>query len=65
MAGERKSKRRKTAGERELIAAIHTRAGQILGRDKRGILTVGIGDDCAVIRPRRGEDLVVTTDLSL
>jgi len=65
MAGERKSKRQKTAGERELIAAIQTRAGQILGRGKRGILTLGIGDDCAVIRPRRGEDLVVTTDLSL
>jgi thiamine-monophosphate kinase len=65
MAGERKSRRQRTAGERELIAAIQTRADQILGRRKRGILTLGIGDDCAVMRPRRGEDLVVTTDLSL
>jgi thiamine-monophosphate kinase len=69
MAGERKSKRPKTAGERELIAAIQTRADQIFashaGQRKRGILTLGIGDDCAVMRPRRGEDLVVTTDLSL
>ena len=65
MAGERKGRRQKTAGERELIAAIRTRADQILGRRKRGILTLGIGDDCALMRPRRGEDLVVTTDLSL
>jgi len=69
MAGDRKSKQQKTAGERELIAAIQTRANQILaghpGQRKRGILTLGIGDDCAVMRPRRGEDLVVTTDLSL
>jgi thiamine-monophosphate kinase len=69
MAGERKSKRPKTAGERDLIAAIQTRADQIFashaGQRKRGILTLGIGDDCAVMRPRRGEDLVVTTDLSL
>jgi thiamine-monophosphate kinase len=32
---------------------------------KGGILNLGIGDDCAVLRPRRGEELVVTTDLSL
>jgi thiamine-monophosphate kinase len=28
-------------------------------------LRLGIGDDCAVLRPRRGEEIVVTTDLSL
>jgi thiamine-monophosphate kinase len=49
------------AGERELITAIRTRAG----RPGSGALALGIGDDCAVLRPRRGEDLVVTTDLSL
>jgi thiamine-monophosphate kinase len=67
MAGERKSKRQKIPGERELIAAIQDRADQLLASDRRksGILTLGIGDDCAVLRPRRGEDLVVTTDLSL
>jgi thiamine-monophosphate kinase len=56
-------RRRNRPGERELIAAIRVRAGQ--GKRKNGILTLGIGDDCAVLRPRRGEELVVTTDLSL
>jgi thiamine-monophosphate kinase len=69
MAVERKTSRPKTAGERELIATIRKRAGQlrvsVQGRRKNGILNLGIGDDCAVLRPRRGEDLVVTTDLSL
>jgi thiamine-monophosphate kinase len=60
---ERRRNRPKTAGERELIAAIRVRAGQ--SRRQSGILTLGIGDDCAVLRPRRGEELVVTTDLSL
>ena len=62
MADQRKRSRSKTFGERELIAAIRKRAGQ-LQSDK--ILHLGIGDDCAVIRPRRGEELVITTDLSL
>ncbi|HET6215509.1 MAG TPA: thiamine-phosphate kinase [Acidobacteriaceae bacterium] len=66
MADDRKKSRPKTAGERELIAAIRRRADQLLkGRRKSGILTLGIGDDCALLRPRRGEELVVTTDLSL
>ena len=66
MADNRKKSRPKTAGERELIAAIRRRADQLLkGRRKSGILNLGIGDDCAVLRPRRGEELVVTTDLSL
>ena len=59
---ERRRNRPKPPGERQLIAAIRVRAGQ--GRHKNGILTLGIGDDCAVLRPRRGEELVVTTDLS-
>ena len=64
MAGERKRSRPKA--ERELIAGIRRRADQLLaGRRKSGILTLGIGDDCAVLRPRRGKELVVTTDLSL
>jgi thiamine-monophosphate kinase len=62
MAAERKRSQPKTAGERELIATIRKLQA---GRRKTGILHLGIGDDCAVITPRRGEDLVVTTDLSL
>jgi thiamine-monophosphate kinase len=66
MSGERKKNRPKAVGERELIAAIRRRADQLpAGRRKSGILTLGIGDDCAVLRPRRGKEMVVTTDLSL
>lgn len=46
--------------ERELIAKIRTAA-----RRRSGDVRVGIGDDCAVLRPRRGEELLVTTDFSL
>src|ERR1700678_2253457 len=62
MAAERKTTGSKATGERELIAGIRKRAGQL---PAAGILHLGIGDDCAVLRPRRGEELVVTTDLSL
>ena len=51
------------AGERELIAAIRKRASEL--PHTSGIVSLGIGDDCAVLRPRRGEEIVVTTDLSL
>jgi thiamine-monophosphate kinase len=51
------------AGERSLVAAIRQRAGQ--GGRPRGTIRLGIGDDCAVLWPRRGHELVVTTDLSL
>src|ERR1700734_2874228 len=66
MAAQRKQSRSKTLGERELIANIRERAGQtqVAGRKGR-VLHLGIGDDCAVLRPRAGEELGVTTDLSL
>src|SRR5271156_2957812 len=67
MAGERKRRQPKAAAaERELIAGIRKRADQLLmGQRKSGILTLGVGDDCAVLRPRRAKEIVVTTDLSL
>jgi thiamine-monophosphate kinase len=66
MTGERKRGQPKAAAERELIAGIRRRADQLLmGQRKSGILTLGIGDDCAVLRPRRAKEIVVTTDLSL
>jgi len=34
-------------------------------RGKRREVALGIGDDCAVLRPRAGEEMVVTTDLSI
>lgn len=55
--------RRKTArilGERALIAAIR---GRVKG--KSGIIRLGIGDDCALLRPAASEEIAVTTDLSL
>ncbi|HET8636682.1 MAG TPA: thiamine-phosphate kinase [Acidobacteriaceae bacterium] len=47
--------------EKALIKAIRARAR------KRGssALRLGIGDDCAVVRPAAGEEIVVTTDFSL
>lgn len=46
--------------ERELIAAIRARAPEF-----RGSVRKGIGDDCAVLQPRIGHELVVTTDMLL
>jgi len=54
MAGKAKS------GELALIEQIRKRAG--VGS---GAVQLGIGDDCAILRPRAGEDLVVTTDFTL
>jgi thiamine-monophosphate kinase len=48
--------------ERALIAGIRARASRSLSKS---ILNLGIGDDCAVLRPRPRQELVVTTDLSL
>ena len=57
-------------GELALIRRIRGRAERFnrqAGRRLPGAaeLQLGIGDDCAVLRPRRGEDLVVTTDFTL
>lgn len=52
-------------GELALIHQIRERvAGQPFG-GARGAVSLGIGDDCALLRPRRGEDVAVTTDLSI
>lgn len=47
--------------ERKLIERIRRKAG----RGRNTALVRGIGDDCAVIRPPRGSELLVTTDLSI
>lgn len=51
-------------GERALIAALRR---QVKARGVRGAgeVRLGIGDDCAIVRPRAGEEIVVTTDFSL
>ena len=49
------------SGELDLIRQIRARAGQT----SSAALQLGIGDDCALLRPRPGEELAVTTDLSI
>lgn len=46
--------------ERELIAGIRARTPRFGGG-----VRLGIGDDCAVLRPSSGHELVVTTDMLL
>src|ERR1700744_3694836 len=49
------------SGELELLRQIRQR----VAGNGRGDVRLGIGDDCAVLRLRSGEEMVVTTDLSL
>jgi thiamine-monophosphate kinase len=51
-----------TRGERSLIANIRQRTRSQAGNSA---LVLGIGDDCALLRPPKGEEIVVTTDFSL
>jgi thiamine-monophosphate kinase len=48
-------------GELDVIRQIRARAGRNAGNGIR----LGIGDDCALIRPRPGEEIAITTDLSI
>ncbi|HEY6448900.1 MAG TPA: thiamine-phosphate kinase [Acidobacteriaceae bacterium] len=50
-------------GEFALIEAIRKRAARAGGRG--GAVRLGIGDDCAVLRPKAGHEICVTTDFSL
>jgi thiamine-monophosphate kinase len=53
-------------GEGELIHSLQQQAKRLSARiGPTGALKLGIGDDCALLRPRPGEDIVVTTDFSL
>ena len=47
--------------ERAILEAIQLRAGRPHSRELR----LGIGDDCALLLPRPGEELCLTTDLSI
>jgi thiamine-monophosphate kinase len=51
-------KHRQTRSEGNFLERLKRRAGSKAG----GGLVLGIGDDCAIFRPRAGEDLVFTTD---
>jgi thiamine-monophosphate kinase len=60
--GKTTTKAAEGRGELDLLRTIRSRASRgVRGRDVR----LGIGDDCALLRPRAGEELAVTTDLSI
>jgi thiamine-monophosphate kinase len=51
--------------ELALLAEIRQRATRAASLVQKGGLRLGIGDDCALLAPRAGEELAVTTDLSI
>lgn len=52
-------------GELGFLRQIRARAAQLSQGAGRGGLRLGIGDDCALLRVGAGEELAVTTDLSI
>jgi thiamine-monophosphate kinase len=52
-------------GELALLAVIRQRVASAVNLRQKGGLRLGIGDDCALLAPRKGEELAVTTDLSV
>ena len=52
-------------GEIALLKQIRARAAQLSQGVAHGGLRLGIGDDCALLRVGAGEELAVTTDLSI
>jgi thiamine-monophosphate kinase len=61
MSAQETKPRGAATGEVALIEQIRRRAG----RGLQGGLRLGIGDDCALLAVRAGEELAVTTDLSI
>lgn len=57
-----RNRKKNDAGELELIRTIRDRASKI-GSSRA--LALGIGDDCALLRLKPGEEVAVTTDLSI
>jgi thiamine-monophosphate kinase len=60
----------KEMGELALIESIRSGWGNagVSGRGNRGFarsLLLGIGDDCAILRPPKGHEILVTTDFTL
>ena len=50
-------------GERDLLRGVRALAAKHSG--KRNGIRIGIGDDCAVLTPRPGEEMLITTDFSI
>jgi thiamine-monophosphate kinase len=59
------SKAGRGRGELALLVEIRQRAARAASLSQKGGLRLGIGDDCALLTPRRGEELAITTDLSI
>ena len=56
----------KETGELELIRRIRARTARLrMGIGVRSGVVLGIGDDCALLKVRPGEEVAVTTDLSI
>lgn len=58
---ENKTPKNEAVGELGLIRQIRLRAST----GSRAEVRLGIGDDCALLRPRQGEEFAITTDLSI
>jgi thiamine-monophosphate kinase len=52
-------------GELALLAEIRQRAERAARVGQKSGLRLGIGDDCALLIPRKGEEVAITTDLSI
>ncbi len=52
-------------GELALIDRIRAQFGGQFGGQRSRALALGIGDDCAILRPPRGCEILVTTDFTL
>lgn len=50
-------------GENALIEALRSRLRPVSARESK--VSLGMGDDCAIIQPPRGNEILVTTDFSL
>ncbi|HTJ29354.1 MAG TPA: thiamine-phosphate kinase [Acidobacteriaceae bacterium] len=55
------TKKSVSAGELAILETIRSRAGA----RGRGVVRLGIGDDCALLAPAASDELAVTTDLSI
>lgn len=63
--GKSVSRKPKHAGELALLETIRARAAGVGQKRAKSSIQLGIGDDCALLRLRAGEELAVTTDLSI
>ena len=57
--------RKNPLGELQIIEHVRTRASTTLSKSLSKSVRLGIGDDCAILRPPSGHEILVTTDFSL